>query len=194
MEETSRELAALKAKEEVLEKKLLQLLGKMDMLKSGDSPASFAAPRAVERETLARDTRPVRPAAPVDEPMDDFEDEPRVETVQVRREAPVAEEDDIIIIDDDTASQDDDILVETVTEDEQRGLRGEGPADSQGDDDIILLDDEEDEIIIDDTGDEMIIIDDSDEPRRPSARSDERGRRTASDEDDDFLIIEEDQR
>ncbi len=204
MEQTSKELAALKDKEEVLEKKLLQLLGKLDGLQGGEPTVATTPPRAVERTQPERELRAAAPE-PEMESMPELDEEPRVETVEVRRDAPRQADDDIIIIDDEAVPGDEDIAVETVSEDAGRRERGAGAGKgraAQEDEDIILLDDDEDEIVIDDTSDDMIIIDENDAPRparsqsgsgRGSAQQPARSSRDASD-DDEFLIIEEDQR
>ncbi|HSV97697.1 MAG TPA: cell division protein ZapB [Spirochaetota bacterium] len=171
LDDTARELAELKDKENVLEKKIIELLGKMDALKTGSAPI------------FERGTRAERPAARESAPKSAPRVAPRredvsVETVRSGDDIVISDkDDDIIIIDDDTALADADVRVET------------SPGRPGGEDEIILLDDGADEIVIDDVDSDLVIIDETEKGKS----SKKKGR--SFDElsmDDDFLIIEED--
>jgi hypothetical protein len=180
LEAATRELAGIKEKEELLEKKVIELLGKLDGLKVGPTPISGgAAPRA-ERKAEPRVERPSMAAMGAVKkpgPPKPVEEEVSVESIHGGDEAPALEKDeDIIIIDDETDLGGSDVMVETVS-------------DKGGDEDeIILLDEGEDEIIIEDVESDMTIIDESE---MEAPRKKKSARKEVEDEDD-FLIIEED--
>jgi DNA repair exonuclease SbcCD ATPase subunit len=178
LEAATRELAGIKEKEELLEKKVIELLGKLDGLKVGPTPISGGAAPRVERKAEPRAERPSTAATgAVKRPVPPKPVDEEVSVESIGDEAPAAEKDeDIIIIDDETDLGGSDVMVETVSD---KG--GE-------EDEIILLDEGEDEIIIEDVESDMTIIDESEmeTPRKKKA-----ARKDAEDEDD-FLIIEED--
>ncbi len=193
LDDTVRELAALKDKEEVLEKKLIELLGKMDTLKVGSAPVAPApapkpapAPRAVEEAAPAPAASAIAAEPEVErEPViekDPFRDV-NVEVVKESEQAlPADKDDDIIIIDDDSVIADGDIAVE--------------PAKKKGEpeDEIILIDDAGEDIIIDDVEKESVIIDETEKPAPKKAEAPKKKKDTFDvlESDDDFLIIEED--
>ncbi|MBN2158640.1 MAG: hypothetical protein JW807_04535 [Spirochaetes bacterium] len=186
LDQATRELEELNAKEEILEKKVIGLLGKLDTLAPG---GGIPAGEKIERKTFesARPSslkstppRPKRPAVDeedtiiLDEPDEYKEEEIRVETVKKAETVDLQDDDDIIIIDDEgdlAAKGKDGISLETV---------------SEGDDDIILLDEEDEEIVIDDVDRDSIIIDEQENPPRSKGK--------AKEQDDEFLIIEEDEK
>lgn len=189
LDEATRELEELNAKEEVLEKKVIGLLGKLDTLSPGGS-----IPAGVKMEKKSFDTaKPssLRAASPkkeksyasdedtiiLDESIDNYkEEEVKVETVKKSETVNLDDDEDIIIIDDegDLAKKGSDgIALETVHE---------------KDDDIILLDEKDEEIIIEDVDHDTIIID---EEEKTSRNKDAKKSKSKS-SDDDFLIIEED--
>ncbi len=185
LDDATRELDDLNAKEEVLEKKVIGLLGKLDTLSGGGTiPAgvkierksheaprggSTRAPRKKEAKSFAAEEDTII----LDESFDDFkEEEVRVENVPKSETVTIDEEEDIIIIDDegDLASKGSDgVALETVREQ---------------DDDIILLDEKDEEIIIDDVEHDTIIIDEDE--KKPARKGKKK------EQDDEFLIIEED--
>ena len=114
LDESTRELQELKDKEEVLEKKIISLLGKLDVVQSGPIPAGDAPARPKSRPQPA----PVI----VDEP---FEDEIRVEKVKPAAAKKADEDEDVIIIDDESDIEGDEIKVEKV--------------EGEGDEDEIIL-------------------------------------------------------
>lgn len=131
IDKATNELSQIKQKEEVLEKKIVEMLGKLDTLKSG-IPSYRAKP--------APDTASTK-AQPQQKPSLKAEPEPRAEEDFMEDRG---DDEDIIIIDD-TETAKTDIEVETLPTEE---------------DEIVLLDDTDDEIIIDDVNDDLIIIDD----------------------------------
>jgi DNA repair exonuclease SbcCD ATPase subunit len=188
LDEATRELEELNAKEEVLEKKVIGLLGKLDTLAPGGTiPAgvkvkiekkSFdTAKPASLRETPKRAPRPIEDEDTIilDESIDDFrEEDVKVETVKKSETVNMDEDEDIIIIDDEgdlSKKGSDGVALETVRE---------------KDDDIILLDEKDEEIIIEDVDHDTIIIDE--EERAPRGK----GKAKSKNDDDDFLIIEDD--
>jgi DNA repair exonuclease SbcCD ATPase subunit len=187
LDEATRELEELNAKEEVLEKKVIGLLGKLDDLSSGGGiPAgqkierrTFEPPRpSAARAPLRREAKPLAEEEDtiiLDEPDDRFqEEEVKVETVRKTETVDIDEDEDIIIIDDegDLTSRDrEGVALETVPE---------------SDDDIILLDEGDEEIVIDDVDRDTVIIDEDEKAPAPKSA------KKPKDRDDDFLIIEED--
>jgi predicted RNase H-like nuclease (RuvC/YqgF family) len=187
LDQATRELEELNAKEEVLEKKVIALLGKLDTLSPGGGipagekierksfesarPSSFRSTPSRPKKTFVEDEDTII----LDEPADDYkEEEIRVETVKKTEKVDLQDDDDIIIIDDEgdlTSKGKDGIALETI---------------SENDDDIILLDEEDEEIVIDDVDKDSIIIDE--EEKAPRAKG------KAKELDDDFLIIEEDEK
>jgi hypothetical protein len=184
LDDTVRELAALKDKEEVLEKKLIELLGKMDTLKVGSSPVTPAPRPAPEPRAAEKSTPPPAASRIAAEP--EMEREPfrdvNVEVVKAGDDMAAADkDDDIIIIDDDTAMADGDIAIE--------------PARKKGEpeDEIILIDDAGEDIIIDDVDRESVIIDETEKPAPKKAEPPKKKQSfDVLESDDDFLIIEED--
>jgi hypothetical protein len=185
LDEATRELEDLNAKEEVLEKKVIGLLGKLDTLSPGSGiPAgqklarkSYESPKTSAPRASKKKGAPAfvsdEDTIILDEPFDDFkEEEVKVETVSKSETINIDEDEDIIIIDDEgdlSSRGSDGVALETVRE---------------HDDDIILLDEKDEEIIIDDVEHDTIIIDeDEKKPTRKSAKKEQ---------DDEFLIIEED--
>ena len=184
LDEATRELEELNAKEEVLEKKVIGLLGKLDTLAPG---GSIPAGEKVERKSFdtakpaslrAPQKKAARPAEDedtiiLDEPIDEYkEEEVKVETVKKTETVSMDDDEDIIIIDDEgdlSRKGSDGVALETVRE---------------KDDDIILLDEKDEEIIIEDVDNDTIIIDE--EERAP------RSKNRKKDKDDEFLIIEDD--
>ena len=181
LDEATRELEELNAKEEVLEKKVIGLLGKLDTLAPGSSipagekverksfdtakPASLRAPQK-------KASRPVEDEDTIilDEPIDEYK-EVKVETVKKSETVSIDDDEDIIIIDDEgdlSKKGSDGVALETVRE---------------KDDDIILLDEKDEEIIIEDVDNDTIIIDE--EERAPRSKDKKK------DKDDEFLIIED---
>ncbi|MBP7735204.1 MAG: hypothetical protein KA369_04450 [Spirochaetes bacterium] len=187
LDEATRELAELNAKEEVLEKKVIGLLGKLDTLAPG---GSIPAGEKIEKKTFAA-PRPSPVSAPprkeaktavadedtiiLDESIDDYkEEEVKVETVKKSETVTIDDDEDIIIIDEEGdlgKKGSDGVALETVHE---------------KDDDIILLDEKDEEIIIEDVDHDSIIIDEDDR----SAKNKDKNK--AKNKDDEFLIIEED--
>lgn len=185
LDEATRELEELNAKEEILEKKVIGLLGKLDTLAPGGSipagvkivkktfdtakPASLRAPQK-------KAARPVDDEDTIilDEQIDDYkEEEVRVETVKKSETVNIDDDEDIIIIDDEgdlSKKGSDGVALETVRE---------------KDDDIILLDEKDEEIIIEDVDNDTIIIDEDDRGSRG------KDKKKAKDRDDEFLIIED---
>jgi hypothetical protein len=185
LDEATRELEDLNAREEVLEKKVIALLGKLDTLSPGGAipegvkterktfesakPSSFRTPQRKQARSFAEDEDTII----LDEPSKRFkEEEVRVETVEKSETVDIDEDEDIIIIDDEgdlTSKGSDGVALETVHE---------------SDDDIILLDEKDEEIVIDDVDRDTIIIDEDERPLRQKGKK--------KDRDDEFLIIEED--
>ncbi len=170
MEATSRELAGIKEKEEILEKKIIELLGKLDILKVGPTPIDGAAGFKREEPRARAAEAPKRPASrPAHKDLS-------VESVKTAAKTGAAEKDeDIIIIDDEAGLDSPDVVVETVSE-------------KADEDEIILLDEGEDEIIIEDMDSDLTILDESEmeSPKKKKAASAE------AEGEDDFLIIEDD--
>jgi DNA repair exonuclease SbcCD ATPase subunit len=186
LDEATRELEELNAKEEVLEKKVIGLLGKLDTLAPGGTiPAgvkiekkSFDTARPASlREPQKKAKRPIDDEDTIilDESIDDYrEEEVKVETVKKSETVSMDDDEDIIIIDDEgdlSKKGSDGVALETVRD---------------KDDDIILLDEKDEEIIIDDVDHDTIIIDE--EERAPRSKN----KSKSKSEDDDFLIIEDD--
>ncbi len=187
LDEATRELEELNAKEEVLEKKVIGLLGKLDTLAPGGSipagvkiekktfdtarPASLRAPQRKEAKAPVEDDDTII----LDEPMDDYrEEEVKVETVKKSETVSIDDDEDIIIIDDEGdlgKKGSDGVALETVRE---------------KDDDIILLDEKDEEIIIEDVDHDTIIIDEDERAPRGKDKNKSKSR------DDEFLIIEDD--
>jgi DNA repair exonuclease SbcCD ATPase subunit len=170
MEATSRELAGIKEKEEILEKKIIELLGKLDVLKVGPTPIDGTAGFTREAPRARAAEAPKRPASrPAQKELS-------VESVKSAAKTGAAEKDeDIIIIDDEAGLDSPDVVVETVSE-------------NADEDEIILLDEGEDEIIIEDMDSDLAILDESEmeSPRKKKSASAE------AEGEDDFLIIEDD--
>jgi len=197
LEAATNELAGIKEKEEVLEKKIILLLGKLDVMKSGESsPAARpSAAREVpmpEERPAAPSTRPAKAAASVSSPA---AEEVSVETVKSEggvaetgnavgpqkpsdRAAEMAEtgDDDIIIISDEAGAEE--------------GVAVKSEAGGETEDDIILLDEGADEIIIEDVDSDLVIIDET-ETRQSKGKKESSG---IIESDDDFLGIEEDKK
>lgn len=126
LDEATRELAGLKEKEEVLGKKIIELLGKLDGIRGG----STESPRAAAAESSPADIS--------------------VETLREAGESKAAErDDDIIIIDDDTALGDVEVVVETVPSKESSG--DEIILLDEGEDEIVIDDIDSELAIIDES-------------------------------------------
>ena len=190
LDDATRELEELNAKEEILEKKVIALLGKLDTLSGGGGiPAGAkserktfqtAAPASLKskpRPAAARDDE----AVILDEPARTLkDDEVRVENVDTKENIDIDDDEDIIIIDD---------------EDDIKSKGGSGVALEtvpESDDDIILLDEGDEEIVIDDVDNETIIIDEEEAAPRDRGKAPEKARGKSKKEDDEFLIIEDD--
>jgi hypothetical protein len=185
LDEATRELGDLNAREEVLEKKVIALLGKLDTLSPGGTiPAGIKSERKTydtPRPSSSRSSQKKKQKAYVDdedsiiidEPVSKFkEDDVRVETVEKSDAVNIDEDEDIIIIDDEgdlTSKGSDGVALETVHE---------------SDEDIILLDEKDEEIVIDNVDKDTIIIDEDERPPRQKGKK--------KDVDDEFLIIEDD--
>ena len=180
---TSLELKELTEKEEILEKKIIGLLGKLDVLQGGisvqdysektsipekDSPKISVAPLA-EKETVPVE-EPENDVIVIEDEIDDkaFDEELIIETVDSGKTAISEEEDDDIIIIDD-----EDEIEEKISSKGKSRIPEE-------DDEIILLDDD-DEIVIDDVDGSDVIID-----------RDRKKTGSKIDDDDDIIIIEDD--
>jgi DNA repair exonuclease SbcCD ATPase subunit len=164
LDDATRELNALKEKEEILEKKIIALLAKMDTVQGGPSTSSYQAPEKPARAASYRQ-------APAPKPV---ERDITIETVRTDSKAQsISRDEDIIIIDDEADLKGSDVVVESVRDK------------ASGDDEIILLDEGSDEIIIDDVDAELTIIDESE------SKSQKKGRDKKADADEDFLIIED---
>ena len=133
LDKTAKELQELKEKEEILEKKIISLLGKLDVVQSGPIPAgdSFGEDYSGSSEESGSGIA--------------------VESVDSSGPEISDEDEDVIIIDDEADMGEGDLVLET----------DEGA--SEDEDEIILLDDDDDEIVIDDVEEGKIIVDDSDE-------------------------------
>lgn len=187
LDATALELKELTQKEEVLEKKIISLLGKLDILQ-GSAPVQDTADRhtiitsldalkkpsvAVPEADVARGPLQADDVIVIEDEVDDksLSEELRIETVDSgKAEISEDEDDDIIIIDDE-----DEI-------DEKIALKGRSNAPVEEDDEIILLDDEDE-----------IVIDDFDKKDNLSV-SDRRKSDSTIDDDDDIIIIEDDEK
>lgn len=217
LDNATRELREIKEREEVLEKKVIGLLGKLDILQSGTIPPGYQfkeTPVSTETRKVPSEPSTVKTGIVSDIPVTDrpeIKSSSSFASGQEKSTAPVSEsgksmkidevtvetvdttetidsdEDDIIIIDDESGLDEDDIILET---------HGESKA---GDDEIILLDDEDDEIVIDDLDDDTVIVDEQDvpkgkatkEPVKDARTKDAKTKKTPKDDDDEFLIIED---
>lgn len=187
LDATALELKELNEKEEILEKKIIGLLGKLDIIQGGVSiqPSSDYSAKEVRE----------RPSKPAPSPKKDDKDlfiesdddmiviEDKIETREIDEELRVENVDSS---DSSVFDQDDDIIIIDDEDDiqEKKQSKGKSPV-SDDEDDIILLDDE-DEIIIEDVDSNDIIIDD-DEVRKPAKKA-------SYDDDDDIIIIEDDEK
>ena len=124
IESATNELAQIKQREEVLEKKIIEMLGKLDTLKSGKAPISEIK------------SQPAKQPAPKPTPQ---RPEPKVEEEIVPEKG--VEDEDIIIIDDTEISKGD-VEVDTLpTEEDEIVLLDDT-------DEEIVIDDVEDDLII----------------------------------------------
>jgi len=183
LDEATKELGDLNAREEVLEKKVIALLGKLDTISPGGTipegvkserktyetarPSSFRTSQKKKQKAFDEDS------IILDEPVRKFKEEDvRVETVEKGETVDIDEDEDIIIIDDEgdlSSKGSDGVALETVHE---------------SDEDIILLDEKDEEIVIDNVDRDTIIIDEDERPPRQKGKK--------KDRDDEFLIIEDD--
>lgn len=195
LDATTKELADLKSKEEVLEKKVIALLGKMDYLQSGggvpagDSASSAAKPHTSEPAVSSfAKTEPVAASSAFaasavdDEPAGSGIEEAGADELKVETVAPTSDvlrkedEDDIIIIDANLGNE------------EPPAVKAAPVTAPAGDDDeIILIDESDDEIVIDDIDDDSVILDES-------AKSADTIDDDIIMDDDDFIIVEEDKK
>lgn len=192
----TRELKDLKDKEDTLEKKIISLLGKLDVLQGGAVPASLYADKSSSPES---DIDFREPSASKDDDRDlviesdneriviedstetgKADEDLKVETVEPSSKAPEAEDDDIIIIDDED---------EISHKSEKKA--GRATAETSHDEDEIILLDDEDEIVIEDMHDDEIIIDDEDFEVGEDADKDKKVKADPGDEDE-IIIIEDD--
>lgn len=190
LDDATRELEELNAKEEILEKKVIALLGKLDTLSGGGAiPAGEKSERksfqsAMPASLKAKAKPSVRDDDDMiilDEPGSSFrDDDVRIENVNTKDTIDIDDDEDIIIIDD---------------EDDLKTKGGSGVALEtvhESDDDIILLDEGDEEIVIDDVDNETIIIDEDEAAPRGRGRAPGKTRGKSRKEDDEFLIIEDD--
>ncbi len=175
------ELEELNAKEEVLEKKVIALLGKLDGLSAGGGiPTGDRIERKTPPPSGSSGIRAKQKPSKFDDNEVDLdgltEEDVKVETVDSKDTVDIDEDEDIIIIDDESdlsSKSGEGIALETVPD---------------TDDDIILLDEKDEEIIIEDVDKDKMIIDEGDKSRKGGKK--QKAKPKAN--DDDFLIIEED--
>lgn len=195
LERATKELKDIKDKEDTLEKKIISLLGKLDMLQGGSVPTNLYADKP---QTSPSDIDFHEPSASKEEDRDLIiesenehiiiedrgevekgDEELKVETVEPSSTAPEDEDDEIIIIDDED---------EISHKGEKKA--GRGTAETFHDEDEIILLDDEDEIVIEDVRDDEIIIDDED--FEMGEESDKEKKAVADSGDEDEIIIIED--
>lgn len=194
LELATKELKDLKDKEDNLEKKIISLLGKLDVLQSGsatvelysETPSSGgdvsfkepAASKTEDRELIIESESELLAVDDV-EAAEKTSGDLKVETVEPAKAVHKDEDDEIIIIDDE----------DEISHQAEKKTKG-GESASHDEDEIILLDDE-DEIVIEDVHDDEIIIDEEDfEVGEDTGK--EKKAKALSDDDDEIIIIEDD--
>ncbi|HPS57206.1 MAG TPA: hypothetical protein PK514_03790 [Spirochaetota bacterium] len=188
LDAATRELQEMMAKEDALEKKILSLLGKLDMIQTGSVPAQFydsgtpseprrqssssvksPAPVIEEEKDLVIESEPDEIPVAKKSPARGYDEDLKIETVNRTSAEVKSDDDDIIIIDDES---------EIETPAPAANKKKAKPA---ADEDEIILIDDEDDIIIEDMGDDEIIIEDEDVKKNKKF-----------DDDDEIIIIEDD--
>ncbi|HQO41211.1 MAG TPA: hypothetical protein PK986_12130, partial [Spirochaetota bacterium] len=121
LDAATKELQEMRAKEDALEKKIISLLGKLDMMQSGSVPAQFydaGTPSAPRRESSSSVKSPapvveddndlVMESEPDEVPVikkaaaRDYDEDLKIETVDRSSSEIKSDDDDIIIIDDES--------------------------------------------------------------------------------------------
>ncbi len=219
VEQASRELREIREREEVLEKKVIGLLGKLDILQSGTGslPAGIKPVISDKVEvkkdtvkTVSTESTPLKTGITVPPVViSDIKTEPLlssgISAKEDKKHDPGTDKDFEVRVDDvnietvdSSETMDDDDDDDIIIIDEDSNVMDDdivietGPDD---DDDIVLLDDDDDDIIIDDVDDEIIIIDDQESPKDKKSKTiktETLNKKSKVDDDDEFLIIEDD--